>query len=343
MVTYTASDIIKQAKILGNVLNINMTNFDLATTLLNTEYQKLYDKIVMANGANIKTIEMTQKPFLLPEDCYHIIDVKRNNKSLRKSSVRQSIPGTYKIENEEIICEASSITLKYSLLPETITAPDKPIKLDINIKECGQVTEDGFYYKDDKDVSLFYSFSDNESVEKPFKEQSKVFLDHDLDFINGKIYYNVTDVTYLFKRDDADIKSVVTSDPYTIVNYSDNTSYIFYGFEGSDQLNYNESKGKKTLGQVLGFTTNDLTGRGCIWQDISGDIYLTSFTPDTVLNYPSNTFFQLLIYRLAAVLQSMNGTLNQYLTDVLLPEAQVAFEEHLDKDNLVTNRMNNVI
>ena len=343
MVTYTASDIIKQAKILGNVLNINMTNFDLATTLLNTEYQKLYDKIVMANGANIKTIEMTQKPFLLPEDCYHIIDIKRNNKSLRKSSVRQSIPGTYKIENEEIICEASSIVLKYSLLPETITAPDEPIKLDVDIKECGLVTEDGFYYKDKNDKELYFDFSTNESTEKSFKEQSKAFLDHDLDFINNKIYYNVTDVTYLFKRDDAEIKSIVTSDPYAIVNYSDNTSYIFYGFEGSDQLNYNESKGKKTLGQVLGFTTNDLTGRGCIWQDISGDIYLTSFTPDTVLNYPSNTFFQLLIYKLAAVLQSMNGTLNQYLTDVLLPDAQIAFDEHLAQDNLVTNRMNNVI
>ena len=91
----------------------------------------------------------------------------------------------------------------------------------------------------------------------------------------------------------------------------------------------------------MGFTTNDLTGKGCIWKDENDDVWYTSYTPDTLLNYPSNTFFQLLIYRLAGVLTSLNGVQNQYLVEKLIPDAETAFSEHLAKDNVNTVRMNN--
>ena len=48
MVQYLASDIIKQAKRVANVSNVNMSNFELSASLLNQEYTKLYDKIVVA-------------------------------------------------------------------------------------------------------------------------------------------------------------------------------------------------------------------------------------------------------------------------------------------------------
>ena len=47
MVQYTASDLIREAKIIGKVSNINMTNFSICNSLLNQEYTKLYDKIIM--------------------------------------------------------------------------------------------------------------------------------------------------------------------------------------------------------------------------------------------------------------------------------------------------------
>ena len=342
MITYTASDIIRQAKVVGNVLNVNMSNFDLSTTLLNTEYQKLYDKIVAANGASIKEEYMDQEPFVIPEDCYHIIGVYKNKRPLPKSSIKQNIAGTYRIENNIILCKGP-ITLKYSTLPQTITAPDKPELLDADVKECGLVTDYGFYYKDSNDVELYFDFSKRESEEKTFKPASNKFLDHTLEFDGETVTYNDTDVTYIFERDEATIDNIKVSDPYAIVNYSDKKSFIFYGFEGADQLNWNESKGKETYGEVLGFTTNDITGRGCIWKDENGDIYYTSFTPDTLLNYPSNTFFQLLIYRLAGVLTALNGVQNQYLVENLIPNAEVAFTEHLAKDNVTVMRMNNDI
>ena len=345
MITYTCSDIIRQAKIVGNVSNVNMSNFELAATLLNTEYQKLYDKIVMANGASIKEEHFfTDEPFDIPEDCYHIIGVYSGKKLLSKSSPRQYIKGNYRIENNKIIFDGFgpvNAWIKYSTLPQTLTAPDTPEEIKEDVTEVGLVTDKGFYFKDINNVELYYDFSSQESVEKPFKSASNRFLDHTLEFDGETVTYNNTDVTHIFARDDVDIESIRVSDPYAIINYSDKRSFIFYGFEGADQLNWNESKGKETYGEVLGFTTNDLTGKGCIWKDENRDIWYTSFTPDTLLNYPSNTFFQLLIYKLAASLTALNGVQNQYLIEVQIPEAETAFYEHLAKDNISTFRMNN--
>lgn len=345
MVQYTASDLIRQAKVVGNVSNLNMTNFELCNSLLNSEYQKLYDKIVMANGASIKEEHFTtDEPFDIPEDCYHIIGVYSGNKLLSKSSPRQYIKGNYRIENNKILFDGFGPVdafIKYSTLPQTLTAPDAPEEIKEDVKEVGLVTDKGFYFKDSNGAEKYYDFSSQESVEKPFKPASNRFLDHTLELKDGVVTYNGTDVTYIFARDDVDIDSVKVSDPYAIVNYSDKRSFIFYGFEGADQLNWNEAKGKETYGEVLGFTTNDLTGKGCIWKDENGDVWYTSFTPDTLLNYPSNTFFQLLIYKLAAALTALNGVQNQYLIEVQIPEATVAFAEHLAKDNLNVVRMNN--
>lgn len=345
MITYCASDIIRQAKIVGNVSNINMTNFELCNSILNSEYQKLYDKVVMANGANIKEEHfIPDEPFNIPDDCYHIIGVYSGNKLLSKSSPRQYIKGQYRIENNKILFDGFGPVdtwIKYSTLPQTLTAPDTPEEINVDVKEVGLVTDKGFYFKDNNGVEKYYDFSSQESVEKPFKSASNRFLDSTLEFDGETITYNGTDVTHIFAREDVAIDSVKVSDPYAIINYSDKRSFIFYGFEGADQLNWNEVKGKETYGEVLGFTTNDLTGKGCIWKDENGDVWYTSFTPDTLLNYPSNTFFQLLIYKLAASLTALNGVQNQYLIEVQIPEAAVAFEEHLAKDNLNVVRMNN--
>lgn len=345
MISYLCSDILRQAKIVGNVSNVNMTNFDLSATLLNTEYQKIYDKIVMANGAQIKEEHFTaDKPFDIPDDCYHIIGVYAGNKLLSKSSPRQYIKGNYRIENNQIVFDGFGpvdVWIKYSTLPQTLTAPDAPEEIKEDVVEVGLVTDKGFYFKDSNNVEKYYNFSSQETVEKPFKEASNRFLDHTLEFDGKAVTYNGTDVTYIFAREDVDVESIRVSDPYAIVNYSDSRSFIFYGFEGADQLNWNEAKGKETYGEVLGFTTNDLTGKGCIWRDENGDIWYTSFTPDTLLNYPSNTFFQLLIYKLAAALTALNGVQNQYLIEVQIPEAEVAFAEHLAKDNISVVRMNN--
>lgn len=351
MIQYLASDIIKQAKLVGGVANVNISNFELSMSLINSEYVKLYNKVALANGANIKEERYSTpgKPFDIPGDCMHIIgvyvDEGNGRRLLHKSSARQYIKGNYRIENNKILFDgfgpSENIVIKYSTLPQTLTAPDTPEEINVDVKEVGLVTDKGFYFKDSNNTEMFYDFSSQEATPREFKNASNRFLDHTLELKDGIITYNDTDVTYIFERDDVDIVSLKVSDPYAVVNYSDNRSFIFYGFEGADQLNWNESKGKETYGEVLGFTTNDITGKGCIWKDIDGDIYYTSFTPDTLLNYPSNTFFQLLIYKVAAALTALNGVQNQYLIEVQIPEAEVAFAEHLAKDNISAFRMAN--
>lgn len=354
MLSYTCSDIIREAKIFANVKNVNMTDFDLSTTLLNTEYQKLYDRIAMANGANLKEVvcENTDGYWDIPEDCYHIVgiysSVGNERRLLKKSSVKQYIKGNYRIENNRVIFDglnpSANIIIKYSILPQTLTAPDEPVEL-FHIDECGRVNDKGFFYILDN-KKYFYNFSSEETKEvsdEEYKNEKNTFLEHSLTFDNGLIFYNDTDVSSIFERDEAEIKSIRVSDPYVIINYDDNRSFIFYGFEGGDQLNWYEATGKETYGEVLGFTTNDKTGRGCIWRDLDGDVYLQSFVPDTVLNYPNNTFFQLLILKLAGVLTALNGTDNTYLLQVQIPEAEVAFISHLSKDNVVAFRMANLI
>lgn len=345
MLQYLASDILREAKVIGGMSNVNSPDFSTAMSFLNQEYQKLYNKIVMANGAYIKEEHfMYGKPLNVPDDCMHIIGVYSGKKLLSKSSPRQLIPGNYRIENNQIVFdgfEPDDVWIKYSSLPKVLSIPDAPEEIKEDVVEVGLVTDKGFYFKDSNSIERYYDFSSQESVEKPFKAASNRFLDHSLEFADGVITYNDTDVTHIFAREDVDIESVKVSDPYAIINYSDKRSFIFYGFEGADQLNWNEVKGKETYGEVLGFTTNDITGKGCIWKDENGDVWYTSFTPDTLLNYPSNTFFQLLIYKLAAALTALNGVQNQYLIEVQIPEAEVAFAEHLAKDNLNVVRMNN--
>lgn len=345
MLQYLSSDILRESKVIGGMSNVNAPDFSTAVSLLNQEYQKLYNKIVMANGAYIKEEHFTYgQSLIIPDDCMHIIGVFSGKKLLSKSSPRQIIPGNYRIENNQIIFdgfEPQDVWLKYSSLPKVLSIPDEPEEIKEDIKEVGLVTDKGFYFKDSNNVEKYYNFSSQETIEKPFKPSSNRFLDHTLELNNGVVTYNDTDVTYIFAREDVNIESIRVSDPYAIVNYSDKRSFIFYGFEGADQLNWNEAKGKETYGEVLGFTTNDLTGKGCIWKDENGDIWYTSFTPDTLLNYPSNTFFQLLIYKLAASLTALNGVQNQYLIEVQIPEAEVAFAEHLAKDNISVARMNN--
>ena len=347
MLQYLSSDILREAKVIGGMSNVNAPDFSTAMSLLNQEYQKLYNKIVMANGAYIKEEHFTQgQPFIIPEDCMHVICVYSGKRLLSKSSPRQFIPGNYHIENNQIILdgfEPDDVWIRYSPLPKVLSIPDAPEEIKEDVKEVGLVTDKGFYFRDNNNVEKYYDFSSQESSEKPFKPSSNRFLDHSLEFADGVITYNGTDVTYIFAREDVAIDSVRVSDPYAIINYSDKRSFIFYGFEGADQLNWNESKGKETYGEVLGFTTNDLTGKGCIWKDENGDVWYTSYTPDTLLNYPSNTFFQLLIYKLAASLTALNGVQNQYLVEKLTPSAEVAFEEHLAKDNVSVVRMNNSI
>ena len=163
MLQYLASDILRDAKVIGGMSNVNAPDFSTAMSLLNQEYQKLYNKIVMSNGAHIKEEHFTaDQPFNIPDDAYHIIGVYSGKKLLSKSSPKQFIKGNYRIENNKIIFDGFGPVdafIKYSTLPQTITAPDAPEEIKEDVKEVGLVTDKGFYFRDSNNAELYYDFS----------------------------------------------------------------------------------------------------------------------------------------------------------------------------------------
>ena len=123
--------------------------------------------------------------------------------------------------------------------------------------------------------------------------------------------------------------------PYMVVTYADHTIMVFTGFAGSE-WNYNCIYGHPTFGEVVALKTNDITGKGMIYKDMEGNYFYASFTPDTVLSYPTNTLFSLMELKIAQILVSLLGQTNPLLDEKLVPEAEVEFYQNLDYGNQVS-------
>ena len=131
MITTTAREIIRNAEDLSNSTNSAYLDFTLKTSILNREYRKLYDQIVQNSNDFTKTITLSGGKHILPEDCYLIVSVHNGSQLLTRSSMNSKFNGEYSIENNYIkLPLGGNYKLTYSILPSTITAPDKAIKLN---------------------------------------------------------------------------------------------------------------------------------------------------------------------------------------------------------------------
>ena len=235
----------------------------------------------------------------------------------------------------------------------TLTCPDDPIKSprDINPTEWGLMTEDGVHFKENG-KSYYWDFKSETIEESTFKSavHPYYFLGKDLiinkkgDKVTSMLWGNteVEDIIDYFTIEGLDIKSVVVSDPYIFVNYSNNHIMVYDGFKGTE-WNILISTGKPTLGKIVAAHTNDSTGKGVIYYNAyTQSYYLASFVPDTVLSYPTNAFFSLIEYKLSALLMSMVGLGNEYLISKLIPEAEETFYKTLRKDGYSPVRISNV-
>ena len=362
MITKTCKEIIENAKYIGGIRNSNIVDFYTATLLLNNEYREIYNKVSSTNNAWVKEIEVSGnvQEIPIPEDCYKIIGVYYkslgNNMlyQINRSSIKSRIPGEYIIENNTIkfigrFYASQPIVVKYSTMPITLTAPDDMLKLNIpSTATIGEYEPENYVYFQDGGNSYKLDLTTNTFTEEEFKPLiiDSTFLDGALTFTDNKMIYTVNgeqnDVTDFFTIPNKTIQSIVVSDPYVMVNYSDNSIYIYSGLEGQALWNQNAIKNKKTLGIIIAFISNDKTGKGCIYKDAKGNFYEASFTPDTILSYPTNIFFTYLEYKIAAILCGLCGYDNKYLNETLLPNAETTFYESLSQDNNAPYRINNV-
>lgn len=360
LLTKSTKQLIEDARVLGGVYNSDFTNFQISTSLLNDIYRSLYDSLTEEGSFFVDYYDFTGNETELPRDCYRVLNVYRKEgerfKPLRANSADQYIENTYYIENSNLYvnCKAEEeYRIRYSKLPMTLTCPDDPIKSprDINPTEWGLMTEDGVYFKENG-KNYYWDFKAETIEESAFKSviQPYYFLGKDLivnktgDKVTSMLWGNteVEDIIDYFAIDGLDIESVVVSDPYIFVNYSNNHIMVYNGFKGTE-WNILASTGKPTLGKIKAAHTNDSTGKGVIYYNAyTQSYYLASFVPDTVLSYPTNAFFSLIEYKLSALLMSMVGLGNEYLISKLIPEAEETFYKTLRKDGYSPVRISNV-
>lgn len=330
------------AKYYGQVRNSNLLDFEVATNILNEEYTKLYNEITDHSDAFVEYFEFDGPEAELPGNCYLIKGIYSANGGLltpvAKSPLNEFITGTYRIENNKVIVEKNTghFTVKYIPIPDTITAPDEPELLPIQPDAVITGIDDHFIYYYTGAQDYIYSIDEGttEEADTPYAPEN-IFMGRHIALVDGRVMLGddpetAVDVTDAFEREDKNIVGIAPSRLYMAVTYSDGIMYVFNGFSKHFMLNFNAHKGRTTTGAIKALCTNDATGKGAVYFD-GNHYYLISFVSDTVLEYPSNVYFDVLVYRIAAILASMNGIRNEYLTEKMIPQAETLLYKTLTK------------
>lgn len=186
MITLTAREIIRNAEDLSNSTNSAFLNFNLKTSLLNREYRKLYDQIVQGSLDFTKEITVNGGVTQLPCDCYQIISVTSGGIPLTRSGIVDKYSGDYYVENDKIHLPSGNYKITYSVVPDTITAPDKAVEI-----ESSGIPIDGkpYFCFCDKDGNVTFK----ENTSQKYLNKSFTF-DLSTEKINGA--YKVGDEFY---------------------------------------------------------------------------------------------------------------------------------------------------
>ena len=347
--TRTAKEIIRNAKWFGNLRNSNTSDFETCNSVLNNEFYRLYNDIVRETDEFTKSFDFGGEETVLPDDCMYVtgVYVKGHNEDylspISPSPKGQYVPAEYKIENNTIRIIGGSLgtyTVKYVTMPPTITAPDENERLDIEADVVLSRDDTTFYYRNG---GVWYIYdtetkASEETVEDPGLVRTYTYG-------NYSIVCNYEDGEFTvpeeFQREGLDVIWADFDFPYAVITYSDNSVWIFTGFDGTEWNVFNTS-GHYTRGRAWSLKTNDTTGKGIVFTNArDGKLYWCSFVPDTVLSYPHQVFFQLLEYRIASTLAAIIGLNATYVNEVLIPQAEVLFYDTIKKDHFLPTRIIN--
>lgn len=313
MITKTASEIIREAKWLSNTKNSTLTDFYINSMLLNSIYQSLYADIINNDNVFIETMN-TNENVVDITNAFKVVSITIGGKEVVRSALRNNALGGYYIENNKLYLPSGNKVIKYCSLPATITCPDEYKKVDIqNVPAPGEnraANEDGT-------IGMVNSF-----------------------IYYGKLY-NPMEHPEWAEKEGTSIYDVHYSDPYCFVTYADGTVRLYSSPSYYTDWNPFVSKSLTHELQIIAFSADATTGKGVIFKDKrTSTFYYGSFVPDTVLSFPNNTVFDLMVKKLAAILASMLSIENPYLTNTLLPEAEEKFYMTLSKGS--ATRVNNV-
>lgn len=361
-----SSEIINGAMTKSGCYNSDFLTQLTLTNALNDSYRSLYTQIAQSDSDYYwKDYTFTEEDVEedingeptewvnLPKDCFVIKSVTFNNVELQRCPPNEKINGQYQIKNSMLRYNGNTavgITIHYVPVPQIITVPAGSELINVDperVHEYGRCTEDGFYYKT-IDGTYFYSFKDQTSTPQAFVAANDDYdgykLKYGPDYIhlvdpeNDKVEYDLTEDYEVGESNP--IKKVAIDEPYMMVSYEDGTIIIAQNFEQT-VWNINARTGHKTKGIIHTMATNDSTLYGCVYEDDKGKLWLASFVPDTILNYPTNALFKVLEIELACLLISMNGLQNEYITTTLKEEAIEEFRNELRQCRAMPMRIQN--
>lgn len=344
--TYTSREIIERAKDLSQTTNSKAFSFSLLTSLLNNAYSKLYNDLSGISNSFIKYFEFTGSEADLPNDCNKILMVYEGNESnpfiINQSSVNNFIPGSYYIENRTIKVvgkiDGRKVTVKYNTLPAVLTAPNDSEIIDVEREtnfNVGLCQDDGFYYRQNYGTGYyFYDFNEKESkqFEGTIPGATDTFLGYEFDITTepGKILWNGQDVTDYFLRDENDeisnITDTASDNTHLAILYNNGDLYVLMSDWSKTKINPDLYKGRLfNVSKLYGICADDSTGEYILVEN-GGKLKKISFVPDTVIDYPDNVFFDVILDKIAIQLQSLQGLNNDALQNKLTDDEQSFYD-----------------
>jgi len=363
MITKTASEIINAACDLAQIQNSDFRQWNTSVGYLNDIYRELYNSLAgTSDGYYVKEFTAQGPTITIPDDCQTINNIYRLENANLKAILRcpagqEGTPGTYDTKNDVIRIfdngQMNEYRIEYTPNPQTLTMPRESLTIDLdanNIEEIGKMTQEYFYFKDGEGNGKKYFFFTREVEDATFvpQDNSKYLgLSFSFDPYNQIILLDGDDVTSAFtklniKGENIPIKSIHLNSPWLVVNYEDDTICVMNNLT-LVEWNNKVATGHDTKGQAFAINTNDKTGYGLIYLDEDDEkLYLASFVPDTIMNYPNNSLFALLEAELATLFSGLVGAQNAYVTDQLLPARRQAFYEAIRRDEFMATRTRNV-
>ena len=354
--TYSCREIIDLAKRLSQTQNSRAFDFMTEVHLLNNVYSQLYNDLATSQ-AFVNEFKFTSSVADLPKDCYKVISVSKNNKYfyINQSSNSYDIPGTYTIENGTIRINGEfdgEYLVKYYTMPEILTASG-----DVEyLKIAAELTYQPFLEYDPvtneycviyKSGSTYYNYNidtkEGQSIGTPTRP-SRTFNNKPISFtfsnnILTQVLWNGEDVTEYFDKSEQGLHCEVISNDneHIAATYTDDNGsmafiYVFDTNWNSVEVNPFLYKGKYFPFKACDILTDDSTGKYLLIQDDQDNLAVTSYVPDTVLEFPENTFFDVLIDRLAIQFGSLNGLTNDGLQTKLTND-ETAFYASINRSN----------
>lgn len=365
--TFSCKEIIDLARQLSQTQNSEAFSFQLLVHLLNNVYTGLYNELATSQ-AFMSEFRFTGTEADLPSDCYKIVSVAKNSKyfCLNQSSNSYNIPGTYSIENGSIRINGENggeYIIKYQTLPEVLTASGDVEYLDIGANtefvpflEYDMLKKEYIvYYKDFSNNYHSYNIDTKEDLAlevTPIRPQrhfnNKTISYSFTDNVLTQVIWNGEDVTDYFDKSEQGLHcgNVSNDNEHIAATYFDEDGdnpfiYVFDTSWDSVEINPWISKGKYFPFAGADILTDDETGKYLLVFDDKGNLAVTTYVPDTILEFPENTFFDVLIDRLAIQLGSLNGLTNDGLQNKLTVD-ETAFYASINRSNQGTRIRNDV-